>query len=249
MPVVVGAHTVASPSAVVPVVQSPGYQNGRGAPRPVGDQIAILKSHFPRLRTVGFAASMTQMMRITRMPTIAEGWFVVPAWHAVADSEIAALERMLCILFEVCGLSNLREGKITSRSFRSDERDCQKFGRIMTMQRGSNLFCFPAQLGSGRVGCGAAEVRSGLGESEFCLTPFSAAAMILTHPDRLVPGAPFVGCAGSQFDYEPSSGRFDHIMVFGATVLGRRFFSSGPVTLARPVDSVATGFVPDTSRS
>lgn len=204
------------------------------APRPAAEQAAILRRWFPRLgATVPDAP--------TRLPDGAESWFVIPDWRQVHDTYNGAVVAALHALGEARPSTMPRIERLGPLSLRAHARTAELQARLPPADA-SGLRLVAAQFGFRHRGCSVRRARARFADGECGLTLFAAAAMLLTHPERIAQfDQLYLDCAGDeysasdeqQFSEAPYFRFLDGRLAFGTSWIGYTdpYFGSGSMFL------------------
>lgn len=173
-----------------------GYLSGYNAPKPLPEQVGILKEFFPDLGT------FDERVVVQDLPVGTEGFFAIPRWQKIAATYGEAVEKVLDLIKQTRNgkFYNFREGQLGLQYLRQHERTVRMFQQMAEQQAGHHLLVVPAQFGlrhRGRSVCRAREVFSA---NEFGLGAYHVGVMLLTHPERLHHYDDlWVDCAGDEF--------------------------------------------------
>jgi hypothetical protein len=204
----------------------------------IAEQVCRLKELFPDL---GYPPD-----RISDEPPAngAEGWFAIPRWQKIGKTYGEALERVLALISETRNgeFRNNCADKLDSQHLRMSEKTAKAFEKLNTAQD-SDILIVAAQSGKLRVRKSTRRVKEVLPGNEFGLDPFSAAVILLTHPERLQKHSDlWVVCAGGEYANDISH-KYDMVPGF--------FFSAGKVRFTvffHDIPSIyygiATGIIP-----
>ncbi len=165
------------------------------APKPVVEQVGILRQYFPRL------TSHDECAAEYRLPPMADGWFVVPYWREIADTYGDACMRLMPLIEQTYGKTH-REytlERFGEEAQRRSQRTTEMMDALRGFQRGCDMLIFPAQFGALHGGKSARRVSEILARTEFHLGLFEVGCMLLTHPERLGhKNNHWIGCAGDE---------------------------------------------------
>lgn len=191
------------------VESSYGYLSGY-QPKPIAEQVKVLRELFPEL------GSVDESLAKTDLPPNAEGWFAIPRWDKIASTYGEALEKVLGLISKTRNgkFYNYREGKLGSQYLRQHERTVAMLRHLGDAQSEHDILVVPAQLGLRHRGRSVRRAREVFNASEFGLGAFQIAVMILTHPERLQHYDDlWIDCAGDE--YAPNAdGDFSYAPVF-----------------------------------
>lgn len=174
------------------------YPYGYHGARPIADQLSLLYSIFPRL---GFVNEK----RVKQpLPSIAEGYFAIPCWEALAKTYGEAIELVFTKIKETRKAYTYRD-QFGARHLRQSARSIRMWQKFAKRQKEDGLpvdiLVVPAQFGLRHRGKSVRRAREVFKTSEFGLGGFATGIMLLTHPERLVDIEDLgVDCAGDEFD-------------------------------------------------
>ena len=174
-----------------------GYLSGYRAPKPMAEQVRVLKGFLPELGTFDKGVGAGEL------PAGAEGLFVIPRWEAVAPTYGEAVQKILDCLKKARGgrFHNFRAGKLGPENLRQQPRTSEKLAALAEEQPGHDILAVPAQFGIRHRGRSVRRARVVFAASEFGLGSFAVGCMLLTHPERLQHlNDLWVDCAGDEYD-------------------------------------------------
>ena len=214
------------------------YLSGYTAPRPLAEQVAILRRHFP-----GLAAS--DLPEVHASP-LAEGLFAIPRWQALAPTYTEALALVLGLLeAQRQGVFfNNRAGQLGPEGLHQLPESVAAFERLERQQDSRDILVVPAQFSLRHRGRSVARARQCYGAGEFGLGAFHIAIMVLTHPERLQQEHDlFVDAPGDAFDDKVADTRFGRTPCL-CFENGRLEFGTHWTERAYDYNGSATGFLP-----
>ncbi|OGH68072.1 MAG: hypothetical protein A3C15_00820 [Candidatus Magasanikbacteria bacterium RIFCSPHIGHO2_02_FULL_50_9b] len=206
------------------------YPLDYAAPKPIADQVAILRRYFPQLKTWNESLAQQQV------PAGAEGNFAIPRWQLIAPTYNEATQLVLGKLSEQRSgkFVNYREGQLGPDRFRETTQKAKAFEVIGREQEGSDILVVGAQFGITHRGKSVRRVRALTKRGrQFCLGAFEVGIMLLTHPERLQhDDGLWLDCPGDEYSFDAGGGfrgapyfgfrggrlRFDAIDVSDASV-------------------------------
>lgn len=177
------------------VESSYGYLSGY-APKPIIEQIKVLREFFPELGLVD------EKLAEADFPPNAEGWFAIPRWEKVAPTYGEAVQKVLDLIKQTRDrkFRNYREGQLGSEYLRQHERTAACLKRIGEAQSDHEILVVPAQFGLRHRGRSVRRAREVFTSCEFGLGAFQIVCMLLTHSERLAHYDDlWVDCAGDEF--------------------------------------------------
>ena len=181
---------------------------------PAGFQI-----HAPQEQLKAWKRYFPELQECSPVPTKlylsdgAEGWAVIPKPSRIADSYHDALEMMLNIMAEKGAFKNWLEGKLSSDRLRLTERTETALKMLQDNTPGDFLI-IPIQFGMRHRGRSVRWARACFIENEFGLGPYEAAALLVTHPDRISDSSQLcIVCAGCEYSSN-ADGRFEDYLNF-----------------------------------
>lgn len=168
---------------------------GKGyTPRPLGDQISILRILWPSLGS-GFDSNFPAL------PHGAEALFAIPRWEKLGKTYGEAVISLFDMLsrqsygsfshgYHLDFGSDLCQSEVTKRIW----------NQIGQAQHGHDILVIPAQFGIRHRGRSVRRARTVYGRNEFSLGVFAVGIMLLTHPERLSNKHDLaVRCAGDDY--------------------------------------------------
>ncbi|HAL50607.1 MAG: hypothetical protein UU40_C0013G0003 [Candidatus Uhrbacteria bacterium GW2011_GWD2_41_121] len=198
-----------------------GYHSGYQAPKPMVEQVAILKTHFPELASATYDKNASQ----GPFPEWVEGPFALLRWQLLAKTYGEAVERVLAELSKTLGgkFVNYIKGKLRSDHLRESAKKAAAFEAIAEAQKGHAVLVVPAQFGIRHRGRSVRRARAVMGSGEFGLGAFEIGIMLLTHDNRLQDlNDLWIDCAGDEYSYD-AVGQFLDAPIF--------YFSDGELEL------------------
>ena len=191
-------------------------------PRPVPEQVEILRQLLPELAEATFDESI-----LTRdLPGGAEAYFAVPRWEKLGQSYGEALERILAAIGSSRTFCNYRKGCLGSAYLRQSARTAELFQRLSEQQAGYDILVVSCQFGLSHRGRSVRRALELMEESEAGLSAFAVACMLLTHPERLATGQElWIDCAGDEYS-DGGDGRFGRAPCFGFSMCELGFGAS-----------------------
>lgn len=214
-----------------------GYLSGYKAPRPIAEQLAILRQYFPELGTCD------ESIATRDLPSGAEGYFAIPLWQKIAPTYGEAVQKVLDLIKTSRNgkFYNYREGRLGPKQLRLHARTTAKFEHLAEQQSGQDFLVLAAQFGLRHRGRSVRRAREVLITNEFGLDPFSVGIMILTHPERLQQlDDLWIDCAGAEFSPD-AGGDFSKAPFFSFGV-GRVEFGTNDVGFPGGSYGSASGF-------
>lgn len=213
---IVYSHTVSNKFEQEQVGSDRGYPPTYRV-RPVEAQVTELRKAFPEL------GSCNEKLGRIPLPEEPEAWFAIPRWQAVAPTYNEAVERILDLLASRRRFSNRIAGRLGKEYLRQTERSRLAESILADQQQGCDIMVVAAQAGKLHSGCSARRTRASLAGNEYCLGVFSAACLLLTHPERLSTGdSLMIDCGGDE--YSPRADyNFDRVPLFDFDISGIEF--------------------------
>jgi len=218
------------------VASSYGYASGYDKPKSIIDQITALSQLFP---DINFPDNKLVLGKI---PEIAEGWFVIPRYEAIAPAYNEALAVVLDQL-RLRYSDNFSDYREEPGVLRQTEKSANAWRRVGRKQRDCDTLLVPAQFGFQHRGQSMRRARQTFASNEFGLGVFMVGIMILTHPERIEQHDDlWIDCAGDE--YSPSGDG-----VFSCAPIFRRYKNQleldfRPITRAGGSYGTASAFVP-----
>jgi len=173
-----------------------GYFSGYIKPKPIAEQVAIIKRFFPELN--GADEKLAEQSLLEN----AEGHFAIPRWQKVAPTYGEAVEKVFALLKKTRAgrFINYRGGKLGSNYLRLIQKIAEAFEAYGKEQEGCDILIIPAQFGLRHAGRSVRRAREVMPEREFGLDPFTIGIMLLTHPERLMDYYDlWIDCAGAEY--------------------------------------------------
>ena len=220
------------------VESSFAYPNGYLV-KPLPVQIATLSG----ILGLDGKQALAYVEKLPEQPTLAEGWFAIPRWQALAETYGQALEKLFKLIAQRRRFKNWLESKILDeRCLRQHEYTVQCFERIEKSQPG-DILVVPGQFGMKHRGRSVRRGRELYTPTEFGLGSFHCGSMLLTHPEReQVWEQLHIDCAGDE--YSPGAGgRFGGAPSFSWGGGGLHFDGGWVVSTDERFGS-ASGFLP-----
>jgi hypothetical protein len=216
------------------------YLSGYVAPRPMAEQVGVLRTHFPKLPhswgNFGEGA----------ISPLAEGCFAIPRWQMLAPVYNEALALVLEKLEHTRNgvWFNNRAGQLDAEGLRQRPDYLAALNSLAAGQGDPAILCVPAQFALRHRGRSVERVRQCYGEGEFGLGAFDIAIMMLTHPERLQQEHDlFVDAPGDEFDDRASDIRFGRTPCL-CFEQERLEFGTHWTSRAYDYNGSATGFLP-----
>ena len=193
------------------VASTYGYLSGYTTPKPIADQVKLLKKLFPELSTVD------ESIATRDLPTTdAEGYFAISRWQKIAPTYGEAVQKVLDLIKQTRDgkFYNYCEGQLGPQHLRQHARTAEKFHQLGQQQEGHDILVVPCQFGILHRGRSVRRAREVMPANEFGLDAFSIGIMLLTHPERLQHlDDLWIDCAGDE--YAPVAvGRFSEASFF-----------------------------------
>jgi hypothetical protein len=185
-----------------------GYVSGYVRPKPIDEQVAILRTYLPHL-----GGAFVKVTRFTS-PKRAEGLFAFPRYEAIAPTYTEAVAVLINILETTLGgcFWNDLEGELGPDRLRQSERSRTKWQRLYNQQKGCDIVILPAQFGLEHRGRSARRSLAVMRENEFGLGLFENLAILLTHQEERLRSRDdlWIDCTGDE--YSPrGDGEFERI--------------------------------------
>ncbi len=163
-------------------------------PKPIVEQVAILRSVFPHL------GSFDKTIESRPFPRYMEGYFAMPEWSLIASSYGGAVERIMAVIASRRPFRNYREGELGPRRLRQGACKDYSLRRLGEEQQGHSILVMPGQFGGRYDGLSAEWARERFAPGEFGWGAFEVAIALLTHTERLVSSEDlWIECAGDEF--------------------------------------------------
>jgi hypothetical protein len=220
------------------VVSNYGYFSGYTVPKPIADQVKLIRELFSDLGTVDESISTCNL------PTNAEGYFAIPRWEKIASTYGEAVQRVLDIIKQTRNgkLHNYREGRLGPQHLRQHARTVERFQQLGEQQEGHDILVVPCQFGILHRGQSVRRAREVMSVGEFGLDAFSVGIMLLTQPGRLQHFDDlWIDCAGDE--YAPDAGSAFAEAPYFYFVDGQVEFGTRDVVYARDDYGSASGFL------
>lgn len=183
-----------------------GYLSGYTKPRPITEQLEILRQYFPEI------GDADESIANQPVPEGAEGYFAIPRWQLIGQGYGEALEKVVEALKKQRKgkVVNYREGNLGPNHLRLLGKTARLLEHLGQQQSGYNVLVVAAQFGIRHAGRSGRRAVAVMGDgAEFALGPFEGGCMLLTHPNRLQhyddlwidnPGVEYAPDAGGRFD-------------------------------------------------
>lgn len=221
------------------IQSSYGYLSGYTTPKPVADQVKLLREFFPDLGTVDESVAMREL------PAGCEGCFAIPRWEKIAPTYGEAVQKVFDLIKQARGgkFYNYREGQLGPQYLRQSIHTVEKLKELARGQEGHDILVVPAQFSLKHRGRSVRRVRAVMTANEFGLGAFSIGIMLLTHPERLqhlndlwIDGAgdEFAPVADGGFGRAPYFDFLDGRVKFGTRRVGRASVYYGSVSASLP---------------
>lgn len=214
-----------------------GYLSGYTKPKPVADQLKILREYFPELPSGDLSPIECSMEG-------AEGIFVIPHWSLVAKTYPEAVQKVLDALKKQRKgkFYNYRSGEIDADHIRETPQKIAAMQQLRDAQK-SDLLQVPAQFGIRHRGRSVRRAREVFAIAEFGLGAWEIGVMLLSHPERLSNYDDlWIDCAGDEWKWTGDSEfLYAPVFRFGGGGLG---FDAGGVGAAGRDYGSSSGFVP-----
>jgi hypothetical protein len=205
-------------------------------PKKITEQIYCLRKFFPDIGITD------KNITYGELPKEAEGWFAIPRWQSIGLTYYQATERMLYALKEnLSERQSLINFQFSQNSLRQTEKSEKIIKKICRHQEDNDILIIPAQLGFRYCGYSVYEAREIFSENEFGLGAFAIAAMLLTHPERLLyKNSLSIDCAGDEYITDPTDYEYyarapvfcfrENSIEFGSNWVGRTNKNFGSAT-------------------
>jgi hypothetical protein len=217
-----------------------GYFSGYEKPKPVAEQVNILRGIFPN---IGFA---DEKLAKSEVPQHAEGWFAIPKWQIIAPTYVEAVQKVLGAIKKVRPdkFYNYRKHPIDNERLRQTAKTTAMFQQLSDVQKGHDVLIVAAQFGLSHGGLSVRRAREVFAWNEFGLGSFAVGIMLLTHPERLSSlNDLWIDCAGDEYDDLSSGILFSHAPHFSFRV-NRVGFDMRWFNGAKGNYGSASGFLP-----
>ena len=185
------------------VASNCGYLSGYTAPKPIADQVKLLREFFPDLGTSTFDENIAT----SELSSGAEGYFAIPRWQKIASTYGEAVQKVLDLIKQTRDgkFHNYREGQLGPQHLRQHARTVEKFQQLGEQQEGHDFLVVPCQFGIRHRGRSVRRAREVMTANEFGLNTFSIGIMLLANPERLRHyNDLWIDCAGDE--YAPVTG-------------------------------------------
>ncbi len=158
-----------------------GYFSGYTKPKPIAEQVKILRQHFPQL------GDADESIASQERPAGSEGWFAIPRPLAIAATEEEAFELLIETLKKVYKgkFQNYRKGRLGPQHLRLTKRTKLFLDQIGEAQAGRDVLVMAAQFGLRHRGRSIRRAQAVFNSTEFGLGHFQTGIMLLTHSERL----------------------------------------------------------------
>ncbi len=180
------------------------------APKPVAEQIGILRRYFPKLVTY------TGKAIDAKSSVYAEGKYVFPHWRTLGETYQQARELVMSHLmkqrkFCVHPSCSSFDFERQRRNARTEEM----LDEVRGAQENADMLIVPAQFGKVHRGKSPRMITEELARTEFHLGVVEVGCMLLTHPERIQYGhAHWIVCAGDEFLPSISGGEIGEVSAF-----------------------------------
>jgi len=147
---------------------------------PIEEQVAKFKELFPELNGANLEIAKGEL------PEWADGWGAIPRWDKVSKTySEAVVERALPLLGESRKFYNYRDGKLSEKYLRQNERTIEMERQLWDQQAGYDIIIVPVQWGIQHRGRSIRRARECFRADEFGLGIFATVCLLLVHPKRL----------------------------------------------------------------
>ena len=172
-----------------------GYGAGYKGPKPIAEQVLILRAAFPNL------GSFDETLAAKPVPAvIMEGNFAIPHWSLIASTYGEAVEKVMAAIASKRKVYNYREGQLGSNQLRETSRKAQMLQTLREEQKGHGILVVAGQFGRLHAGQSVRRSRKVFTSKEFGFGAYEVAIMLLTHPERLTACENlWIDCAGDEY--------------------------------------------------
>lgn len=210
--------------------------------RSIRTQENRLRELFPQLGKANLEVAEADL------PQGAEGWFAIPCWEKLAKNYVSAVREqvMPALAKEMKGFRNYLDGTygptLTVPHLRQNQESIEAYQTLKKHQESPDILLVPAQFGCVYRGCPVEEARQRFQPEEFGLGILAVAAMLLTHPNRLLDWNQLqIDCGGDEYR-RTSNGKWEEAPIFLAKD-NQTHFNARLVSLRNNKFGTATGFV------
>lgn len=192
------------------------YPGGYQKPKPVAQQLEILRSFFPGICDLNAKQSNLSPITIGN----SEGQFVILRWKKIDTNYQGALQSILIVLEKAYHgkFHNFLKG-MGSHRLQLHPKTKKGLEKLEEQQMNPWFIVATCQFGDKYAGKSVYDTLASMPMYEFGHDPFSVACMLLTHPERLkcsgdlLSGDLWINCAGARCTER--NGVFDHFPFFG----------------------------------
>ncbi len=219
------------------------YPSGYTTPKPIPEQVEILRKIFPQLAS----ASVDESFARVELPAGAEGYFAIPRWQIFAPTYCEALQIVLDAVKKDRGdkfSARLKEGRhIAPQYLRQHFENVEAFQKLEELQPGCDILVVPCQFGLEHIGRSIRRAREVMLKTEFGLGAFAVGVMLLTHPERIGPLDDFpLSCSGDEFISEDGSSFNDFLFFWRFEDDWDLWITDSPDDYPHPWLSTTSGF-------
>lgn len=219
------------------------YPSGYAVPKPISEQVEILRKLFPQLAS----ASVDESIATAKLPAGAEGYFAIPRWQIFAPTYCEALQIVLDAVREDRGDKfsiRLKEGRhIAPQYLRQRSESVEAFQKLQELQPGCDINVVACQFGLEHIGRSIRRAREVMLKTEFGLGAFAVGMMLLTHLERIGPLDDFaIGCSGDEFISDDGSSFNDFLFFWRLEDDWDLWITDSPDDYPHPWLGTASGF-------
>lgn len=188
------------------VPSSYGYLSGYRVPKPIAEQMRILRQHFSK------HGDADELVATQPLPAGAEGYFAIPRWQSIAATYGEAVEKVLDALKKARRgkLENYRKGQLGPGRPRETNRKRLAFQKLGDAQPGHDILVVAAQFGLRHRGRSVRRAWAVMLSNEFGIGAFEGLIMVLTHVERLQHSDDlWLYFAGDEY-FSDAHGRFEY---------------------------------------
>lgn len=178
------------------------YLSGYHTPKPVCDQIDILRAHWPQLNPGKALAFMKEAYPKLQLPNWIEGPFALIRPGFFSDVYGEEVEEIFKALTKDRNgkFYNYAKGKFGSKYLRQTSRTVAAVNRVLEQQPDSDIIILPEQFGIRHRGRSVRRARAVFADAEFGEGTKNVSTMILTTPERLQHYDDlWIDCAGDEY--------------------------------------------------
>ena len=175
------------------------YGSGYKGPKPLADQVMILRTHFPH------CGSFDEILAAKQVPSLMEGHFAIPHWSLIGSTYQEVVERVMAVITSKRTFVNFLKGQLGPQQLKETAKKAKAFQALRKEQEGHGILIVAGQFGRHHAGMSVRRAREVMTDREFGFGAYEVAILLLTHPERLVDcNDLWIDCAGDE--YAPKAG-------------------------------------------